>query len=461
MSKMSDKKSRFLKLSEEFAFNKEHRHTLAHNLKKYDEALAIGKERLNNLEQLRQIAYNTKYHVLRQLDKYLIEFETNFQNNGGKVIWAKSADDAINEILQLLEKEQVEKVVKSKSMTTEEIQLNTHLEKKNIQVFETDLGEFIVQTADEKPYHIVTPAIHKSKEDIAALFAEKFDFYPDASPQELTEFARKYLRDAFLTAGAAITGANFLISDSGSVAITENEGNAILSMAKPKLHIVVAGIEKILPSTEDLDLFWPLLATFGTGQTLTAYNSLISGPVANGSGPTQMVVILLDNGRTNLLAKSRRRMSLACIGCGACSNVCPVYKTIGGHGYDTTYSGPIGAVITPHLKGLKEYQHLSFASTLCGACTEVCPVHIPIHEMLLLNRNEAVNKHLIPKKERSIIKHSTRVLKKRSLLDMASGKTKTKVLKYFISKQWGNRREMPQPAKKSFSQIWKENQNIS
>lgn len=453
---MPDKKSIFLKSSEKVAFDQAHRTKINFNIGKYEQAFTIGKKRLLNLEQSRQRAYSIKYKVLSQLDKYLVEFETNFQRNGGKVIWARDAADAVNEIVKLLQKEKIEKVVKSKSMTTEEIDLNHHLEKNKIEVFETDLGEFIVQTAKEKPYHIVTPAMHKSKEDVAALYAEKFQLHSDASPEEITAFTRKYLREAFHTAGAGITGANFLIADSGAIALTENEGNAVLTMAMPQLHIAIAGIEKIIPSIEDLDLFWPLLATHGTGQTMTAYNSIVSGPAAKGSGPSQMVVVLLDNGRTDLLAKTRQRMALACIRCGACLNVCPVYKNIGGYSYDTTYSGPIGSVITPHLKGMKEYQHLSFASSICGACTEVCPVKIPLHEMLLLNRNEAVNKHIVPSSDRSLIKKATSVLNKRSLLDFAGGGTKNMVLKFFVSKSWGNKRELPQIAKKSFSQLWKE-----
>lgn len=453
---MADLKSSFLKHSEKVAFDKEHRRKIQFNIGRYDAAVAKGQKAFVNLEQARQRAYSIKHKVLTHLDKYLVEFESNFQRNGGKVIWARDADDAVKEILKLLEKERIEKVVKSKSMTTEEIDLNHHLEKKKIKVFETDLGEFIVQMAGEKPYHIVTPAMHKSKEDVAALYHEKFGIAPDSSPKEITAYTRKLLREEFATAGAGITGANFLIADTGSVAITENEGNALLSMALPKLHIVIAGIEKLIPNLEDLDLFWPLLASYGTGQTMTAYNSVISGPAADGKGPQQMVVILLDNGRTHLLSKARQRIALACIRCGACLNACPVYKNIGGYSYDTTYSGPIGSVITPHLKGMKNYQHLSFASSICGACTQVCPVKIPLHDLLLINRNEAVQSETVSSSDRFLIKRSTSILNSRKLLDMAGGSTKNMVLRYFVAKPWGERRELPVLAKKSFSELWKE-----
>lgn len=455
---MADRKQVFLRTSEKIAFDLQHRKVLQYNIRQYDQAVEKGKARLTHLEMLRQKAYNVKYKTLSQIDKYLIEFEANFQRNGGKVIWAVDAESAVKEIVQLLQKERIEKVVKSKSMTTEELNLNHALEKKKIQVLETDLGEFIVQQAGEKPYHIVTPAMHKSKEDVAALYNEKFSMPDGSTPEEITAFTRKYLREEYRNAGAGITGANFLIADTGSIALTENEGNALLSMAFPKLHIVVAGIEKILPSVDDLDLFWPLLATHGTGQVMTAYNSIVSGPAGEGKGPTQMVVILLDNGRTDLLAKAKHRAALGCIRCGACLNVCPVYKNIGGHTYETTYSGPIGSVITPHLKGLREFHHLSDASSICGACTEVCPVKIPLHEMLLLNRKEAVEAGVTASSDNFLIKQSTRLLLNRKYLDMTKGGTKNMVLKYFVSKSWGSHREMPELAKKSFSQQWKEQQ---
>ena len=455
---MADNKTNFLKMSEKVAFDQKHRHIINYNIGKYDQAVVKGKERLVHLEMARQRAHSIKHKVLAQLDKYLVEFETNFQRNGGRVIWATDAESAVNEIIHLLQKEKIDKVVKSKSMTTEEINLNHALEKKKIKVLETDLGEFIVQRAGEKPYHIVTPAMHKSKEDVAALYHEQFELPPNSSPEDITAFTRKYLRGAYKMAGAGITGANFLIADTGSVALTENEGNGLLTMAFPGLHIVVAGIEKIIPSLEDLDLFWPLLATHGTGQVMTAYNSILSGPAGNGKGPSQMVVILLDNGRTELLAKPRHRSALGCIRCGACLNVCPVYKNIGGYTYDTTYSGPIGSVITPHLKGMRDYNHLSFASTICGACTEVCPVKIPLHEMLLLNRNEAVKADVVSSSDKFLLKQSSRFLQSRKMLDMTQGGTKNMVIKYFVSKAWGSHRVMPEIAKKSFSQLWKEQQ---
>lgn len=453
---MKEYKAEFLRKAAGVAFDQEHRRRINHNIRQYDKAVVKGKERLENIQQLRQRAYNTKFKALHLLDQYLVEFEANFQRKGGKVIWACTAEDALKEILGLLEKERIEMVVKSKSMTTEEIHLNEYLEKKKIAVHETDLGEFIVQIAGEKPYHIVTPAMHKSKEDVGALYHEKFGLDASSTPEEITAFTRTHLREKFKMAGAGITGANFIVADTGSVAVTENEGNALLSMTSPRLHIVIAGIEKVIPSVDDLDLFWPLLATYGTGQNMTVYNSLVSAPAAEGQGPQQMVVILLDNGRTELLSKARMRMALGCIRCGACLNTCPVYKNIGGYTYNTTYTGPIGAVISPHTGNFERNIHLSFASSLCGACTQVCPVNIPLHHMLLLNRQEAVNKKIVPKNERFQLKNASSILLNRNRLDMVSGGMKNKVLRYFVSKQWGDRRELPQFAPKSFSQMWQE-----
>jgi L-lactate dehydrogenase complex protein LldF len=229
-------------------------------------------------------------------------------------------------------------------------------------------------------------------------------------------------------------------------------------MSFPKLHIVIAGIEKIIPKLEDLDLYWPLLATHGTGQTLTAYSNIISGPRKKNEkdGPKEMYLVLLDNGRTNLLSKERQRQALSCIRCGACLNACPVYRNIGGHAYGTTYSGPIGAVITPHLKDFGKYKHLSFASSLCGACTETCPVKIPLHELLLVNRKEAIENGFYTYFEKKSLDMATFALSSRKRLDMISGGKKNFAMKLTVKKLWGPRRELPVIAKKSFSQLWKE-----
>jgi L-lactate dehydrogenase complex protein LldF len=448
----------FLVASEEKAFDMSHRQIINYNIGKYDAAVDNGLSRIINLENAKRKGHVIKWKVMENLDKILPEFEANFQKRGGKVIWANDAEEANREILNILQKAGVKTVVKSKSMVTEEIQLNEFLEHNHIESLETDLGEYIVQLLGQKPYHIVTPAMHLSKEEIARLFNKHFGTPLDFTPEQLTQKARELLREKYVQADAGITGANFLIADTGSIAITENEGNARLSTSFPKIHIAVVGIEKIIPSMADLDLFWPMLATHGTGQNLTVYNTILSGPrQANETdGPEEMYVVLLDNGRTNLLAQKDQRQALYCIRCGACLNACPVYKNIGGHTYDTTYSGPIGSIITPHMNGMEEFKHLSYASSLCGKCTEVCPVKIDIHKMLLLNRRDAVNEQLVTTKEAWGWGAWKKGMLSRKLTDFFSGKTKNFLLRTFFKKTWGHLREMPKVADKSFSQAWKE-----
>lgn len=455
---MSEAAQKFIRNSKLKAFDKDHRKTINYNMGKYHETVDKGMQQYADLETARQRAANLKRKAINDLDKYLIEFEQNFTVNGGKVLWAVDAQEANNEILRIFQQKGIQKVVKSKSMTTEELDLNAFLERNGIESLETDLGEFIVQLAGEKPYHIVTPAMHKSKEDVAQLFHEKFDWEQNLSPQEMTAKVRHKLRDRFYSADAGITGANFLVADTGSIALTENEGNGILSMAFPKLHIVVAGIEKIIPSINDLGLFWPLLSSHGTGQHVTVYNSIITGArrEKEKDGPVETYVILLNNKRTEVLKQNEQSVALSCIRCGACLNSCPIYKNIGGHSYETTYTGPIGSVISPWMMGMKDYNHLSFASSLCGACTEVCPVKIPLHELLLKNRKDAVDQHLTTFNDRILVKTWEKVMLKRKFLDMFGGKTKNILASFFMKKSWGNKRNLPKIAHKSFNKRWLE-----
>lgn len=450
----------FLIKADEKAFDIPHRNTINYNIGKYNTAVARGLSKFENLEASKRKAHVVKWRVMENLDKLLPEFESNFQKRGGKVIWANDASEAQKEILQIIQRVGGKGVIKSKSMTTEEIHINDFLEKNGIESLESDLGEYIVQLLGQAPYHIVTPAMHLSKEDIAKLFNEKFGTPIDATPEQLTQKARELLRDKYLKADIGITGGNFLIADTGSIALTENEGNARLTTTFPKIHIAIVGIEKLVPSIADLDLFWPLLSSHGTGQNLTVYNTILSGPrqAHETDGPEEMYVILLDNGRTNLLAQKDQRQALYCIRCGACLNACPVYKNIGGHTYSTTYSGPIGSIITPHFKGMKDFKHLSYASSLCGKCSEVCPVKIDIHKMLLLNRRDAAAANENTTTENIGWNLWKKGMKKRSLMDFFGGKMKNFFLKTFFKKGWGKYREMPEVAEKSFAKRWEEHQ---
>jgi L-lactate dehydrogenase complex protein LldF len=450
---------KFLKDAEKISFDLEHRRKLNHNISVYKGKVEEGKKQFSDLDLARKRAANLKHKILYDLDKYLIEFEVNFEKNGGKVIWASTKKDAVKEILAILKNVKAKTVVKSKSMITEELELNEILERKKIEAIETDLGEFIVQLAGEKPYHILTPAMHKSKEDVAALYTKEFNLPEGSTPAQITGFTRDYLRKKFLEAEAGITGANFLLADVGAVCVTENEGNALMSMSFPRVHIVVAGIERLIPSINDLQLFWPLLATFGTGQKVTAYNSIIFGPRKDedADGPSEMYVILIDNNRTEVLKQERVRRALSCIRCGACLNACPVYKNIGGYTYGSVYTGPIGSVITPHMEDMGEYKHLSYASSLCGSCTDVCPVNIPLHELLLVNRKESVEEGYATTGERFLMSNMRKVLLSRKMMNMSGG-MKNMVFKYFFKSTWGPRRELPILESKTFNKLWKEKQ---
>lgn len=447
----------FIKISEQKAFDPEHRRKINFNISKYNHSVEKGLLQFDNLELARKRSHVIKWKVMENLDKYLLEFESNFMRKGGKVIWANDANEARKEILQIMKKANAKMVVKSKSMACEEIELNEFLEKNKIESIETDLGEYIVQLLGQKPYHIVTPAMHLSKEDIAKLFHEKFGTPIDASPTELTLKARELLREKYTKADIGISGGNFLIADSGSIAITENEGNARLTTCFPKIHIAIVGIEKVIPSITDLEMFWSLLSARGTGQNVTVYNSILGGPRQPNEtdGPEEMYVILLDNGRSNLLAQKDQRQALYCIRCGACLNACPVYKNIGGHTYDTTYSGPIGSIITPHLQGMEEFKHLSFASSLCGNCSEVCPVKIDIHKILLYNRRDAVNQHHVSKSESFGWMMWKKTMLSRKKTDMISHKWKNFFMNTFFKSAWGKRRSLPEFKQESFSKSWK------
>ena len=454
---MTEQASTFIAKSTIKAADLEHRRTINHNISKYNAAVPAGKMQFYDLNLARERAKNVKWRAIETLDQQLEEFERQFSARGGKVIWAETAEQALAEILMICKAKACKSIVKSKSMVTEEIHLNAFLQENGIESIETDLGEYIQQLDGEAPYHIVTPAMHKSKEDIAKLFSEKLGTDSKLNPQQLTRVARNILREKFTQAEIGITGANFLIGDMGAIAITENEGNARLSCAWPPVHIAIVGIEKMIPSFSDLGLFWPLLSTFGTGQRVTVYNTIVAGPRQPGEtdGPEEMYVILLDNGRTNLLANVKAREALYCIRCGACLNACPVYKNIGGHSYNTTYSGPIGSVITPHLKGFNEWKHLSYASSLCGNCTEVCPVKINLHELLLENRNEAVKNHTTGFAERMAWKGWKQAMLHRGMMNMGSSKLKNRIVNKLF-KGWATHRSALQFPAKTFNEIWKE-----
>lgn len=350
-------------------------------------------EELGNWEQWRSLGEEIRQHVLQHLDYYLYELSEAVANRGGHVYFASTAEEANRYITDLAKKKKAKKVVKSKSMVTEEIDLNHHLKKVGCEVIETDLGEYILQIDEDLPSHIVAPALHKNKKQVKEVFQKKHGYEGSEDPFELTKHARKMLRKEYLTADIGITGCNFAVAETGSVCIVTNEGNADLSTALPKTQITVMGMERLVPTLEELEVLVNMLTRSAAGQKLPSYVTLLSGPkeVGDVDGPEEFHLVIVDNGRSKILGTEFQSI-LQCIRCGACANICPVYRHIGGHAYGSIYSGPIGAVLSPLIGGYETYKELPYASTLCGACTDVCPVKIPLHELLQEHRRVMIEK---------------------------------------------------------------------
>jgi L-lactate dehydrogenase complex protein LldF len=441
-----------------------HRQLIQTALRKYEATRDKTKGAFQDWQAARQAAAETKWDAINHLDAYLAEFSSKLEARGTKVYWASTGEQARAIILQVIREKKARSIIKSKAMTAEEIHLNEALEEAGFEVVESDLGEFIVQLRKEAPYHIVFPAMHLSRGDISELFARELGSTPTDSPEELTLIARRILRQKYVTADIGLTGANFAIAETGMISITENEGNARLSAALPKVMISLLGIEKILPRLEDLALFLPMLATAGTGQALTCYNSLYGGPRQPGEadGPEEYHVVLLDNRRTELLADAEQRDALHCIRCGACLNVCPIFRNVGGHTYGTTYSGPIGSVITPHLRGLQNWKHLSQASSLCGACTEACPVKIDLHHHLLHNRRNAA-KAKPPRLEQLAFKLFVTIVNRPALYALSKRLARLaqkfhpliKGTRLDPARAWTRTRDLPPIPRQTFKDYWR------
>lgn len=358
-------------------------------------------------ERLRERARILKREVIEHLDEYLSQFADEAERRGCNVHWAADAQEVCNIVRQIAQAAGVKEFVKSKTMVGEEVELNRILQSAGIRAIETDLGELIIQLAGERPAHITAPAFHKTRQDVADLFFEHLHSERATDPERLTLIARNALREAFAHAGLGLTGANFAVAETGTVVLIENEGNIRLCTTSPQVHVILVGIEKIIPRFADLAVFLRLLVRSAGGEKLSAYTSLLSGPRRLGEdGPEAMHVIMIDNGRTKALADELMRESLYCIRCGACLNACPVYRKIGGHAYGWVYSGPIGALVTPGYNGIEKAPELPFASSLCGACREVCPVQINIPDLLLHLRAKAQTSvsHGAPPSERYSIR---------------------------------------------------------
>ena len=459
---MSDAKDIFLKDAKVSSADGEQRAFIRKALGGYYVNRDLQKARYRDWERARDAASLAKWSAVNNLAEVLEKFVANFERNGGVVHWARDAAEARAIILKIAEDAKARAIVKSKCMTSEEIHLNDALEKAGFGVVESDLGEFIQQLRGEAPYHFVFPCMHVKREAISELFTKHLGTAPTDSPEELTMIARRHLRQLYVDADIGITGANFLVAETGQISITENEGNARLTAALPRIHIALSGIEKVVNQLDDLSVLLPMLATAGAGQPMTCYNTLYSGPRKAGEcdGPEQFHLVLLDNARTQLLADPEQRDALHCIRCGACLNVCPIFKNIGGLSYGTTYQGPIGSVITPHLRGLQQWNHLSGASSLCGACTDACPVRIDLHHHLLHNRRNAAKQ--FPTWFDRVFHHGFNFVIRRPWLFATGGKVfrftlpllKRLPLPYMSA--WLKTRDLPAPPAKSFRDQWKE-----
>ena len=410
-------------------------------------------------ERLREIASQIKLHMLSRMDEYLLKFEENATKNGIQVHFATDAEEHNRIVHEILEKHGVTRVVKSKSMLTEECHLNPYLNERGIEVIDTDLGERIVQLRNEPPSHIVMPAIHLKRGEIGELFHEKLGTEEGADdPKYLTEAARSHLRQKFLAAEAGITGVNFAIAETGGIVVCTNEGNADLGTSLPPVHIACMGMEKLVPKLEHLGVFTRLLARSATGQPITTYTSHFHGPKPN----CEMHVVIVNNGRSEILKREEFRRSLCCIRCGACMNTCPIYRRSGGFSYGSVVPGPIGSALSP-AQDLKKYAALPFASSLCGSCTDVCPVKVDLHDQLLAWRRVAAEAGYLSGNKAFAMKIAGKLLASPTLYK-AVGKA-SKLMKftprfmlYNSGNKWGKQRELPMPAKQSFREQYRKRQ---
>lgn len=425
-------------------------------------------------ERLRERAHAIKREVMDHLDYYLEQFADNVERQGGKVHWAANAEEVCAIVRQIAISAGVREVVKAKTMVSEEVELNHALEAAGIRPFETDLGEFIQQLSGERPAHIVAPAMDKTRHDVANLFASHLHTERTEEPEQLTAIARRALREAFQKAGMGLSGANFAIAETGAVVLAENEGNIRFCTTAPRVHVALVGIEKLIPKFRDLAVFLRILGRSGTGQKLTSYTSVLSGPRRPGEdGPEEMHVVLVDNGRIATLADPKMREALYCIRCGACLNACPVYRKIGGHAYGWVYSGPIGALVTPQFVGIEQARELPFASSLCGACREVCPVKINIPDLLLHLRSQAQTRTTAPKPqgapvgERTSMRLWAWVMKRPTIYGILA--RLARIGQRFVAREgwihrlpvapashWTDGRDFPALAPRSFHQMWKD-----
>ena len=452
---MNDKGIVFNNNAKKVAFDDEHYKMM---MSRYDFFMQNVKNRSNyysNIDLEKQRAFNIRSKAFKKLDKLLVDFDTNFTKNGGNLLWANDSDEAQKMIYDILSQNKVKKIVKTKSSTIEEIDLISYLEMKKVKVVETNVGDFVCSVFNETPYNFKSSASHKTTSQIADLYTEKFGIKENCNAKQLTAFTKNVLRNDIYNPEALITGANFLVSNTGTIVLTENEGNILKSSTFAPIHIVIAGIDKMITSMEDLGVLLPLSSLYDSNNKVSSLYSFINKPLTQGDKVQKLYLILLNNNRHNILSKDKQRNILSCVQCGACLNVCPIYNTVGGHTYEEYNPGPVGSISLPLTKDIEETAHFCSLCTLCGRCSEICPVNIPLKDLFLENRKDLVkvDKSLIG--EKSFLNSLMKKMTNRKNLDKHGSSFKDMELSFHIKKKWGTKRELPKFAKESFSQYWK------
>lgn len=457
---MNDNGVIFNQNAKKIAFDDEHHEMM---MSRYDFFMQNVKNRSNyysDIELEKQRAFNIRSKAFKKLDRLLVDFDTNFTNKGGKLLWANDAEEAKKMIYDILNQNKVNKIIKTKSSTLEEIRLTSYLEMKKIKVVDTNIGDFICSVFTERPYSLKSSAAHKNTEQIADIYTNQFGVKENLNAKQLTIYTKNILRKEVYNPEALITGANFLISNTGSIVFTENEGNILKSTSFAPIHIIVAGIDKMITSIDELSVLLPLSSLYDNNKNISSLYSIINSPSSNEDKVQNLYLILLNNNRTNILSKEKQRNILSCIQCGACLEVCPIYNVIGGHTYKEYNPGPVGSISLPMLKNIEETSHFCSLCTLCGRCSEICPVNIPLKDLFLENRKDLVKEDKSLIGERNFFGNLMKKMISRKNLDKYGANFKDMELSFHIKKKWGIRRELPKFAKESFSEYWKNINNI-
>lgn len=452
---MNDKGIVFNQNAKKIANNEEHQEMMMSRYQQFMHNIENYADFYSNLELEKQRGLNIRTKIFKKLDKFLVDFDTRFTKNGGKILWANDIDDAKQMIYDILSQERIKKVVKTKSSTIEEIDLIPYLEMKKIKVIESNIGDFVCNLLNQVPYNIKFSAANQTTSQVADLYTNNFGIKENCNARQLTICTKQLLKDDISNPDAVITGANFLISNSGTIVLTENEGNILKATANAPIHIVVAGIDKLIASIDELSVLLPLSSYYEPQKNISSFYNFINKPLEENGNVQKLYLVLLNNNRTNILAKEKQREILSCIQCGACSEVCPIYNIIGGHVYETNHPGPVGSIIYPITKGMEEAAHFTSLCTSCGRCEEVCPISIPLKNLFIENRKDLVreNKSLIS--ERNLVSTFVKKMSSRKNLDKYKASFKDLELSFLVKKKWGMKRELPKFAKESFSEYWK------